>query len=168
VLTFVLVALFAPLIAPYEPGRAQWGIPVTPSSVPAVGRPPARPGRVRVGPVHQLVYGARQSLVIGVVSTVIGLAVGSAIGLLAGGIGGKVDVALMRLVDVLLSIPEPAARGEHRSGAGPHVDLRHDRHRCGAGARSSPGCCAGRCCSSAAPTTSSPPPRSGCGGGAWS
>ncbi len=53
----------------------------------------------------QLIYGARQSLVIGVVSTLIGLAVGAVIGLLAGGIGGKVDVALMRLVDVLLSIP---------------------------------------------------------------
>ena len=34
VLVFVVVAIAAPLIAPYEPGRAQWGNQVTPSSVP--------------------------------------------------------------------------------------------------------------------------------------
>jgi peptide/nickel transport system permease protein len=44
-------------------------------------------------------------LIIGVVSTTLGLTVGAVIGLLAGGIGGWVDVLLMRVVDVLLSIP---------------------------------------------------------------
>jgi peptide/nickel transport system permease protein len=53
----------------------------------------------------QLLYGARKSLIIGVVSTSLGLAVGALIGLLAGGIGGWVDTLLMRVVDILLSIP---------------------------------------------------------------
>jgi peptide/nickel transport system permease protein len=106
VLTFVVVAVAAPLIAPYEPGRAQWGSQVTPSSVPGPSEDHLL-GLDAFGSdlFTQLVHGARQSLVIGVVSTVIGLSIGSAIGLLAGGIGGKVDVVLMRLVDVLLSIP---------------------------------------------------------------
>jgi peptide/nickel transport system permease protein len=52
-----------------------------------------------------LVYGSRQSLLIGVVSTVLGAAVGMALGVLAGGLGGKVDTVVMRLVDILLSIP---------------------------------------------------------------
>jgi len=53
----------------------------------------------------QIVFGARQSLLIGVVSTSLGLSVGATIGLLAGGFGGKVDLIVMRFVDILLSIP---------------------------------------------------------------
>lgn len=106
VLTFVFVAVAAPLLAPYEPGTAEWGNQVTPSSVP--GPSDDHPlGLDAFGSdlLTQLIYGARQSLVIGVVSTVIGLTFGSLLGLLSGGIGGKTDVALMRVVDVLLSIP---------------------------------------------------------------
>ena len=60
----------------------------------------------------QMVYGARQSLVYGVVSTAIGLIVGATLGLVAGGfgaVGGRfgqaVDTFIMRCVDVMLSIP---------------------------------------------------------------
>jgi peptide/nickel transport system permease protein len=106
VLVFVLVAVAAPLLAPYEPAGAQWGNQVTPSSVPGPSDDHLL-GLDAFGSdlLTQLIFGARQSLVIGVVSTLIGLSVGTLIGLLAGGIGGKVDVALMRLVDILLSIP---------------------------------------------------------------
>jgi peptide/nickel transport system permease protein len=106
VLLFVFVAIAAPLLAPYEPARAQWGNQVTPSSVPGPSREHLL-GLDAFGSdlLTQLIYGARQSLVIGVVSTIIGLTVGSVIGLLAGGIGGKVDLLLMRFVDIMLSIP---------------------------------------------------------------
>ena len=106
VLVFVLVALFAPLLAPYEPAGAQWGSQVTPSDVPGPS-PDHLLGLDAFGSdlFTQLLYGARQSLIIGVVSTLLGLGVGTVIGLLAGGIGGWVDVLLMRVVDVLLSIP---------------------------------------------------------------
>ena len=53
----------------------------------------------------QLIYGARQSLVIGVVSTMLGLLGGVLLGGLAGAFGSKVDSVVMRVVDVLLSIP---------------------------------------------------------------
>lgn len=106
VLVFVLVALFAPLLAPYEPAGAQWGSQVTPSDVPGPSEDHLL-GLDAFGSdlYTQLLYGARQSLIIGVVSTLLGLSVGTVIGLLAGGIGGWVDVLLMRVVDVLLSIP---------------------------------------------------------------
>jgi len=106
VVVFVLVALFAPLLAPYEPAGAQWGSQITPSDVPGPSEDHLL-GLDAFGSdlATQLLYGARQSLIIGVVSTVLGLAVGTVIGLLAGGIGGWVDVLLMRVVDVLLSIP---------------------------------------------------------------
>ncbi len=106
VLVFVLVAVFAPLLAPYEPASAQWGNQVTPSDVPGPSEDHLL-GLDAFGSdlYTQLLYGARQSLIIGVVSTLLGLSVGTVIGLLAGGIGGWVDVLLMRVVDVLLSIP---------------------------------------------------------------
>jgi len=106
VVVFVLVALFAPLLAPYEPAGAQWGNQVTPSDVPGPSADHLL-GLDAFGSdlYTQLLFGARQSLIIGVVSTVLGLTVGAVIGLLAGGIGGWVDVLLMRVVDVLLSIP---------------------------------------------------------------
>jgi peptide/nickel transport system permease protein len=105
-LAFVLVALLAPLIAGYEPGRPLPNSGITPSSVP--GPSPEHPlglDSTGVDLLTQLVYGARQSLVIGVISTGIGLAVGTVLGLLAGGIGGRVDTVVMRVVDIALSIP---------------------------------------------------------------
>ncbi|WP_461021501.1 ABC transporter permease [Thalassiella azotivora] len=103
---FLLVALLAPLIAGYEPGRPLVNSGVTPSSVP--GPSDAHPlGLDSTGTdlLTQLVFGARQSLLIGVVSTAFGLSVGAAIGLLAGAFGGVVDTVVMRFVDILLSIP---------------------------------------------------------------
>ncbi|HEX5534523.1 MAG TPA: ABC transporter permease [Actinomycetales bacterium] len=105
-LAFVLVAIFAPLIAGYEPGKPIPNSGITPSSVP--GPSPEHPlGLDATGAdlLTQLVYGARQSLVIGVVSTLFGLTIGAAVGLVAGGIGGKVDTVVMRFVDIMLSIP---------------------------------------------------------------
>ena len=113
VAVFVLVAVFAPLLTPYAPGSAEWSGQVTPTSVPG---PSADHwlGLDRFGSDMwtQMVYGARQSLVYGVVSTAIGLIVGATLGLVAGGfgaVGGRfgqsVDTFIMRCVDVMLSIP---------------------------------------------------------------
>jgi peptide/nickel transport system permease protein len=92
---FVLVAVFAPLIAPYAPAGSQWISQITPSAVPG----PSAGHPLGLDPsgsdlLTQLIFGARQSLIIGVVSTGIGLVVGMALGTLAGAI-----------VDIMLSIP---------------------------------------------------------------
>ena len=106
VAAFVLVAIFAPLIAPYEPATSEWISEVTPSDVPGPS-PGHLLGLDAFGSdlLTQLVYGARQSLIIGVVSTSLGLLGGTLLGLLAGAFGGWVDTFVMRVVDILLSIP---------------------------------------------------------------
>jgi peptide/nickel transport system permease protein len=53
----------------------------------------------------RILYGARISLVIGIVSTAIAMVVGSAIGVAAGWLGGKFDAAIMQIVDMLLAFP---------------------------------------------------------------
>lgn len=53
----------------------------------------------------QLIYGARQSLIVGVVSTVLGLVFGATLGIIAGGLGSWADTIVMRVVDIMLSVP---------------------------------------------------------------
>ncbi len=103
---FVLVAIFAPLIAPYAPdARPAQGI-VTPTTIPG----PSSDhwfGIDRLGQdeFSRVVYGARQSLLVGVVAMLLGLAGGILLGLLAGAFGGWVDNGVMRLVDIMLAVP---------------------------------------------------------------
>jgi peptide/nickel transport system permease protein len=103
--TFVFVALFAPLIAPFDP-RAQdlsllnGGCCPGPSAEHLFGVDPL--GRDLFS---RIVYGARFSLLIGVVSVAVGLSIGLLIGAVAGYAGGWVDSVLMRLMDIMLSIP---------------------------------------------------------------
>ncbi|MDP3892865.1 ABC transporter permease [Nocardioides sp.] len=113
VLLFILIALFAPFLTPYQPGTAEWSGQVTPSSVPGPSADHLL-GLDRFGSdlLTQLVYGARQSLVYGVVATAIGLTIGTTLGTLAGGfvsVGGRlgawVDNIVMRIVDIMLSVP---------------------------------------------------------------
>ena len=52
-----------------------------------------------------MLFGARISLFVGVVSVIMGLAMGGTIGAIAGAFGGRIDAVLMRIVDVLLAIP---------------------------------------------------------------
>lgn len=87
VLVLVLVAVFAPLLAPYEPASSEWIDQVTPSSVPGPS-PGHLLGLDSFGSdmATQLIFGARQTLVIGIVSTMIGLLGGAVLGILAGGL----------------------------------------------------------------------------------
>jgi peptide/nickel transport system permease protein len=105
---FVLVALFAPLLAPYGgdalPGRAE----IRPTFIPGIGELAGYPlGLDRFGGdvLSKLIWGARASLIIGLVSTALGLAGGMLIGIISAAFGGWVDNVLMRFIDILLSIP---------------------------------------------------------------
>lgn len=106
VLFFVVIAVIAPLLTPYEPGSAQWSGQVTPTQVPGPSEDHLL-GLDRFGSdlFTQLLFGARQSLLYGVVSTAIGLVVGALLGIVAGGFGGWVDTLVMRVVDIMLSVP---------------------------------------------------------------
>lgn len=106
VLAFVLVALLAPWLAPYPaqatPGRDL----IRPTMIPGPSAEfPLGLDRFGSDVLSQLIWGARASLVVGVVSTLLGLAGGVAVGLLAGAFGGWVDTAVMRFVDLMLAIP---------------------------------------------------------------
>lgn len=102
---FVVVAIFAPLIAPYNPQAQNLsllknGQPIGPShghwfGVDLLGR----------DEFSRIVYGARFSLLIGVVAVSIGLSIGIVLGSLAGYVGGYVDSLIMRAMDVMLAIP---------------------------------------------------------------
>ena len=102
---FVVVAIFAPLIAPSDPlsqdigalqGRCCPGPSFEhPFGLDALGR----------DEFSRVVYGARYSLVIGVVSVAVGLAIGLLLGSIAGYLGGWADSIVMRLMDIMLAVP---------------------------------------------------------------
>lgn len=113
VAAFVLIAIAAPLLTSYQPASTQWASQVTTTEVPGPSDEHWL-GLDRFGSDlwTQLVYGARTSLLYGVLSTLLGLVAGATLGAVAGGfatVGGRVgawvDGFLMRLVDIMLSIP---------------------------------------------------------------
>ncbi|HLA16972.1 MAG TPA: ABC transporter permease [Candidatus Limnocylindrales bacterium] len=101
VVVFAVVAILAPLIAPYDPLERDPGqVFKPPSAEHLIGT-----DRQSRDMLSRVIYGARISLVVGVVSVVMGLAMGGVVGAVAGGFGGRVDTILMRFVDVFLAIP---------------------------------------------------------------
>lgn len=105
VLLFVLVAVFAPWLAPYSP-TAQDLSQVTPGNFPGPSAEhPLGLDQLGRDELSRIIYGARYSLIIGIVSVTIGATVGMALGLLAGAFGGWVDGLVMRAADIMLAVP---------------------------------------------------------------
>jgi peptide/nickel transport system permease protein len=101
VLVFALVAVFAPLLAPYGPNASDWM---------AIRQPPSLAhwfGTDDLGRdvLSRVIFGARASLLAGVVSVVVALLIGVPFGLIAGYFGGIVDMAIARAADALLACP---------------------------------------------------------------
>lgn len=97
----LLLAMFAPLVAPY--GEAE-------QDVLARLQPPSAAhwfGTDELGRdvLSRILYGSRLSLAIGILPSVISLVIGIVLGLLAGYFGGWADYVIMRLADVMLSVP---------------------------------------------------------------
>lgn len=103
---FVLVAIFAPLLAPYDPNTQN-----------LLGR--LKPPGTVVRNVHyiigsdelgrdllsRVIYGARISLLVAISSVLLSGAVGTLLGMVAGYLRGPAEIVIMRIVDVFLSIP---------------------------------------------------------------
>ncbi|RYF75894.1 MAG: ABC transporter permease [Comamonadaceae bacterium] len=109
-LVCLFCAVFAPWIAPYDPynlATLELGDARLPPAWTAEGSRKYLLGTDEQGRdiVSTLMYGARISLVVGIVSVIVSLVVGVSLGLLAGFRGGWVDSFLMRLCDVMLSFP---------------------------------------------------------------
>jgi peptide/nickel transport system permease protein len=97
----VLGAVFAPLIAPYDPTAIDFIEKLKGPSVPHLM------GTNELGQdiFSQVLFGARTSLLVGVVVISLAMAIGVPIGLVAGYFGGLLDTALMRVSDVFLAFP---------------------------------------------------------------
>jgi peptide/nickel transport system permease protein len=111
----ILVAIFAPVIAPYQPNQVLIGIePVRKRQAPCIhllGCPADQPqhlmgidGNVR-DQFSRVLYGSRFSLIIGFTTVTFAILIGATLGGIAGFIGGWLDDTIMRLMDVLLAFP---------------------------------------------------------------
>ncbi len=99
----VVIALLAPLLAPYDPS-AQPDIVRGKDLSPSLAHPFGTDPYSR-DVLSRVLYGARLSLTIGILATVVSLTFGVAYGAVSGYLGGLVDAIMMRLLDALLSIP---------------------------------------------------------------
>ena len=112
----VIIAIAAPVFATHDPIKTMIGVPGE------VGRLPSKPPCIPIlgceDPQHilgldlnardlhsRVIYGARTSLSVGVITISLSILVGTALGLCAGYMGGRVDNVIMRLMDVVLAFP---------------------------------------------------------------
>jgi peptide/nickel transport system permease protein len=101
ILGFVAVAVLAPLVAPFSPLATSWL---------AIRKPPSWAhwlGTDELGRdvLSRVIFGARASMLAGVVSVAIAGAIGIPMGLVAGFLGGIIDAVLSRIIDAMLSCP---------------------------------------------------------------
>ena len=108
VLFLTVVAVFAPWIAPHDPATQyddgfENGLPIPPFRNPKFILGTDNLGR---DVLSRLVYGTRISLIVGVGSMLLATAVGVVLGLISGYFGGKVDMLIMRLTDIIMAFPD--------------------------------------------------------------
>lgn len=101
IVIMVVAAILAPIVTPYEPNAQNLGNMLKPPSsehlfgTDALGR----------DLLSRIIYGARASLSVGLVSTIIAGSIGITLGLIAGYLGKYADAAIMRIMDAMMSIP---------------------------------------------------------------
>jgi len=101
IILFVLAATFAPLLAPADPLQTSWS---------AIRKPPSAAhwlGTDENGRdvLSRMLYGARASLLAGVLSVLVAVLIGVPIGVIAGLAGGWTDTIIARIADAMLSVP---------------------------------------------------------------
>jgi peptide/nickel transport system permease protein len=117
VVAWLLIALFAPLIAPFDPKKV---IPsdslIPPGAAHWLGTDDL--GR---DVLSRVIFGSRVSLSVGLISVSIGLLLGVTIGLAAGYLGGTFDLLAMRGIDALLAFPALILAIAITSALGPQI-----------------------------------------------
>jgi peptide/nickel transport system permease protein len=113
----ILAALGAPLLAPYDPVRVTTSSALQPPSLAHLL------GTDDLGRdvFSRVVWGARISLSVGVISVSIGLLVGVSLGLLAGYLGGTIDLIAMAAIDALLAFPALVLAISITAALGPQI-----------------------------------------------
>lgn len=102
ILLIVLMAVFAPWIAPKDPYRTSMAFRLRP-----IGFRDFHLGTDELGRdiLSRLIHGGRMSLVMGVAPVIAATLIGGTLGILAGFIGGKVNMAIMRTMDIFYAFP---------------------------------------------------------------
>ena len=101
VVIFVLIAIFAPLLAPYSIHEKTGAIYEAPSSAHWLGTDDGG-----VDMLSLMIYGSRVSLEVGFAAALVAMLIGGAVGVVSGFFGGGMDVLLMRITDIFLVIPD--------------------------------------------------------------
>lgn len=96
----VLAALFAPIIAPYDPNKIVGTFSGAPNSKNWLGT-----DQIGRDVLSRLLYATRISLLVGVLATLISTIIGVVLGLISGYFGGVVDMIIMRFTDMVMSFP---------------------------------------------------------------
>ncbi len=99
-LIMIILAIFAPVIAPYNPSKVSGGFSKPPSTDHLLGT-----DQIGRDMLSRLLYAMRISLFVGAAVTVISTTIGVILGLLSGFIGGVVDSIIMRITDMVMSFP---------------------------------------------------------------
>ncbi|MDC7220729.1 MAG: ABC transporter permease [Spirochaetales bacterium] len=99
---FILIGIFAPLLSPMDPLEQSIELRKSP---PFTGNYILGTDDLGRDMLSRLIYGARISMIIGVISVGISLVFGSAIGLISAYYGGWLDKLIMRLIDIMLAFP---------------------------------------------------------------
>lgn len=101
VLAIALIALFAPLISPYDP----LFIDLDSLRMPPSFQHPLGTDNKGRDVLSRIVYGARISLSISLAATLVSMTIGLSLGLVSGYVGGKVDSAITMLIDIVMAFP---------------------------------------------------------------
>jgi peptide/nickel transport system permease protein len=101
IILLILMAIFAPFLAPYDPNTQDLaGIYAPPGPQHVLGQDDL--GRDLLS---RIIYGSRVSLMVGFSVAVISILIGTLMGLLAGFFGGRTDTAISRFIEFMLSLP---------------------------------------------------------------
>ena len=117
VLGWLFIAAFAPFVAPYDPIKVN----VSDSLIPPGSAHWLGTDDLGRDVLSRVMWGARVSLSVGVISVSIGLLLGTSLGLAAGYLGGKFDLLIMRGIDALLAFPALILAIAITSALGPQI-----------------------------------------------
>jgi oligopeptide transport system permease protein len=102
VVLLLVIAVLAPLLAPFDPTQQNYGE----ISHPPGGAHPFGTDQLGRDLLSRIIWGARISIAIGIFTQLIVLAIGLPIGAIAGALGGRADNLLMRFVDIVYAFPD--------------------------------------------------------------
>ena len=106
VVIVVLAALFAPWLAPYDPSQQFFdGLTLEGMPLPPGGKFPLGTDLLGRDLLSRLLFGARISLIVGLVANGIAVVIGTVVGVAAGYLRGWVEIVLMRLTDIMTAFP---------------------------------------------------------------